>query len=116
MISNDEQVPGRGRCHGRRFWFIPPLIIAFVLVKAALVMVLWNALIPDLFNGPWLGYPQALGLLVLAKLFIGFPRFGGGPRGRFGGWRGRHWARLSAEERQKLREELHRRHEGGAAT
>lgn len=36
-------------------------------------MLLWNWLVPDLFNGPALTYWQALGLLVLTKiLFWGF--------------------------------------------
>jgi hypothetical protein len=85
-------------------------------------MVLWNHLIPDLFHGPELVYLQALGLMVLAKLLVGF----GGPFGR-GHWGGGHgpWGRgrghghhdhmrrhflahLSDEERKRIREELDR--------
>lgn len=35
-----------------------------------LVMLLWNALIPVLFNGPLLTYWQAAGLLILSKILL----------------------------------------------
>lgn len=98
---------GHGRCGGRRFLKIP-FIAAAILVKGALVMFLWNALIPDLFHGPELIYVQALGLMILAKLLVGF---GGG----FGHWRHHHrggfghkgrWMKMSPEEREKLRTEM----------
>lgn len=39
------------------------------------VMLLWNALVPELFKGPELGYWQTLGLLILSKiLFSGIGR------------------------------------------
>ena len=31
-------------------------------------MLLWNWLVPDLFNGPQISYLQALGLLALSKI------------------------------------------------
>jgi hypothetical protein len=43
------------------------------------VMLLWNALVPELFNGPVLGYWQTLGLLILSKIL--FSGIGGGCRG-----------------------------------
>jgi len=43
------------------------------------VMLLWNALVPELFNGPVLGYWQTLGLLVLSKIL--FSGIGGGCKG-----------------------------------
>lgn len=99
----------------RRFKIFPFILIA-VLVKAGLFMLLWNALIPDLFHGPLLEYPQALGLLILTKILVGF---GGGfghhhhHRGRFGrhGFGKGHWCKMSSEERQKLREEMRKRWE-----
>lgn len=47
-------------------------IFGFTLV----VMLLWNALVPELFNGPVLAYWQTLGLLVLSKIL--FSGIGGG--------------------------------------
>lgn len=130
MNSQDEQktteteMPKRpGRCRdrgrGRRFLWKAPLFLIAILAKGGVVFWLWNALIPDLFHGPEVTYLQALGLMVLAKLLVGF---GGGPFGRFGrphgGPRGfgrhRHhlghkWKNMSHDERHKLREELRKR-------
>lgn len=53
--------------------------IAAFLVATYLVMRLWNWLVPSLFNGPRLRFAQALGLIFLTRLLVGF----GGPA--------RHW-------------------------
>lgn len=131
MTSNEEnknelKSKGRGRCSrfGRGRWIAFPFIMAaMILVKSALVMLLWNALIPDLFHGPEIAYLQAIGLSVLAKLLIGFGGgFGGRGRfghhkgfgGRFGGdhdFRGGPWGFMSAEDREKMREEFRKRRE-----
>jgi hypothetical protein len=95
METNEER-----KCCRRRCWKFPLMIIGIVAIKSAVVMLLWNALIPELFHGPVLNYLQALGVTVLAKLL-----FGGGFRHRGG----HHWHRLSHEERLKLREELRSR-------
>jgi len=50
-------------------------IIGLTLLVAYFFMLLWNWLIPGLFNVPTIGYWQAMGLLVLAKIIFGF---GGG--------------------------------------
>jgi hypothetical protein len=97
----------------RHFWKFPVIFSAVILLKGVFVMALWNALIPDLFHGPVVNFWQALGLVVLAKLLVGFQ---GGMRGfgvhghHRGGFWGRRWSNLSPEERQKLREHMHRRH------
>jgi len=41
-----------------------------------LVMLLWNALIPELFNGPELSYWQTAGIFILSKILLS--GFGGG--------------------------------------
>ncbi len=41
-----------------------------------LVMLLWNALIPELFNGPVLTYWQTAGIFLLSKILLS--GFGGG--------------------------------------
>lgn len=53
--------------------------IAAVFGFTLVVMLLWNALVPELFNGPELGYWQTLGLLVLSKIL--FSGIGGGSKG-----------------------------------
>lgn len=113
MNSNEENPVVPPRCHGhgrRRFLKIPFVIAGIVLIKSALVLLLWNELVPELFHGPTLTYLQAIELTVLAKLLVGFVGlrgFGRGGGGFRGGppWKGR-WAHLSPEEREKLREHL----------
>lgn len=49
------------------------LIALFVAVVGWVTLLLWNWLVPELFNGPAINYWQAIGLLVLSKiLFWGF--------------------------------------------
>jgi len=54
-----------------------------------LVMVLWNALMPEIFGLPSITYWQAWGLLVLSHLLIKGGWGHGGHRGKHGprGWR-----------------------------
>ena len=112
MNSNEEIKTDKNTCceHGRRRFLKVPFFVAFiVLAKSALVLFLWNKLIPDLFHGPSLSYLQALELMVLAKLLVGF----GGFRhfgGRHGGhmWKAR-WAAMSPEERENLRKDIRSR-------
>lgn len=77
------------------------LAVAGVAALGWLVMILWNWLMPALFLGAQpVGYGQALGVLLLAKIL-------------FGGFRGRchgRWAShglaasgMSAEEREQLK-------------
>jgi hypothetical protein len=87
----------------------------FILIVAglsALVMWLWNAILPDLLGINEISYWQALGLLVLCKiLFGGFgggcqnKRKHGGPPRRFR----KKWRNMDEEERQKFKEEWKKR-------
>jgi hypothetical protein len=83
---------------------------AFMVLKFALwlalgalvvggVMVLWNWLMPALFTGArTIGYWQALGLIVLARVLFG--RGGGGRH-----WKARRrWHHMSADEREKFQQ------------
>lgn len=89
------------------------LVAAFVV--GAIVMWLWNWLMPALFGVPVIGYWQAVGLLVLSKLLLGgFRGFGRGRGhgGHFGPWRARmaeRWAHMSEEERAEFRAGMRRR-------
>jgi hypothetical protein len=111
MNSNEEtKQETTSRCPGRRMWKIPFIVAVIVLIKSGVIMLLWNALIPDLFHGPLLTYAQAIGVTVLAHLLVGF-----GPGRHFGGghggppWHRGRWAALSPEDREKLRENLRNR-------
>lgn len=65
-----------------------------------LVMILWNALIPNLFNGPYLSFFQALGLLILSKIL-----FSGGPcRNRGRGWGAKE--KIKHRWKEKIREKM----------
>jgi hypothetical protein len=49
------------------------VVAVAIALLAWVTMLLWNWLVPDLFNGPSITYWQTLGLLVLTKiLFWGF--------------------------------------------
>jgi len=74
--------------------------IVGVAVAGTLVMALWNWLMPGLFGWHTIGFWQALGLLILSRIFFG------GFRGPSGIGR-RHlrdrWEKMTPEEREKLR-------------
>jgi hypothetical protein len=85
------------------------IVAAFVV--GCVVMLLWNALVPELFKGPVITYWQAIGLLLLSHILLR----GWGP-GRHG-WRHDRWshkleqrfAAMTPEEREKFRNEFHHR-------
>ena len=84
------------------------LCILAVLAVGTVIMFLWNWLVPPLFNGPEIGFWQALGLFILAKLIFGF----GGGRCRKGGpyaWKHRYYEKLASmtpEERERFKEKM----------
>ena len=47
------------------------IMLVMVAVFGAIVMLLWNALLPELFTMPALNYQQAVGLLLLARILFG---------------------------------------------
>jgi hypothetical protein len=84
-------------------------IVFMVALFSFATMVLWNDLIPSIFNGPTISYVQAFGLLVLAKVLVSGFGFGRGGWGHWK-WRHRHWqefeekmAKMSDEEREKYK-------------
>ncbi len=89
-----------------RFLVMAIMAVAFLALFGFIVMWLWNALMPPLFHLPVLTYWQAVGLLILAKIFFG--GFRGGPAGRHARDRVEarvmeRWANMSDEEREKFR-------------
>src|SRR5579863_2418022 len=85
----------------RKLAFVAIAIIA-VAALSAIVMALWNTLMPALFGLRALSFWQALGLLLLCRVLFG--RFGrpGGPWGmrRHMMERG---AQMTPQERERLR-------------
>ncbi len=56
----------------RRKWiFIVPLIFLAIVGFGFITMALWNVLMPEIFNLPVIGFWQAAGLLILARLLFG---------------------------------------------
>ncbi len=116
----------------RAYWVARVLKVAVVVVVLLAVlgfvaMSLWNWLVPTLFSGPVLGYWQALGLLVLSRLFFGGlrpHRHGHGPFGHSWHHARARWKQMTPEEREhfrnRFREGWHgrhgHRHEGGGNT
>lgn len=64
---------------GFKIFFAVLFGIGMAFLIGFLVMNLWNWLMPSIFGLPMIGYWQAIGVLVLAKILFGFG--GGGPRG-----------------------------------
>jgi hypothetical protein len=96
---------------GRRFIFFPVVAIFMLLLLSLVVMLLWNAILPDVLHAGRLQYGQAIGLLILCRILFG--GFGGPFRGRGGRpggppWRDK-WVNMTSEEQRRFREEWQRR-------
>lgn len=92
--------------HGLKFVLIAALAVAAL---GAVVMGLWNWLMPELFGWRVLGFWQAVGLLVLSKILLGGLR--GGSRYRMH-WRTRmmeRWEHMTDEQRAQFSEGMRRR-------
>ena len=73
-------------------------IAVIVIAFGGVTMLLWNWLVPPIFDGPYITFLQALGLLALAKILLSHGR----PWGRWGhyGWR------------ERIREHMQEEHPG----
>jgi hypothetical protein len=90
----------------KRLIVLAPLaLLAFALFIAlggAVVMSLWNWLLPPLFGWGQITFWQALGLLALCRILFGGFGFRG-PR------RSRRWERMTPEERERFRQGMRSR-------
>src|SRR5258705_653846 len=98
----------------KRFWMrkvagIIAMVIIGIAAISTIVMLLWNALLPSLFHFPVITWPQALGLLILAKILFGGFRGGGGPRNRWKGKMKERWMNMNPEEKEKFMQEWNKR-------
>jgi hypothetical protein len=79
----------------------PVGLAAFAFVGGGIVMLLWNWLLPPLFDFREITVWQGFGLLVLCRiLFGGFGRGGGGGRTKH----------LTTEDRERFRERMRERY------
>ena len=96
----------------RKLWMRKKIMIFFFIVIAilafgAVVMGLWNAILPEVTTAKKISYPQALGILLLSKILFG------GFRGGWGGhYKRERWmemqqkmATMTPEEREKFKSE-----------
>ncbi|TDV12083.1 hypothetical protein [Paraburkholderia caballeronis] len=89
------------RCR-RKFFAKALLLVVVIAVLGAIVMRLWNWIVPDLVVGAHaIDYPRAIGLLVLSRILFGGFRGHGGCRDRRQWQR---WQRMTQEERDRLRD------------
>lgn len=97
------------RHRNRRFLFLPLMLAAFA-AAGFVVMLLWNAVLPEVVQVRRLDYPRALGLLLLCRILVGGWRMGGDAMrgGAHAGWQ-RKWAAMSDEDRERFRDEWKRR-------
>jgi hypothetical protein len=82
--------------------------IAFALVLGLVTMLLWNWLVPAIFNGPEIRFLEALGIWLLAKILFG--RWGGGRwgHGKYS-WKHRYQEKLASmtpEERERFKSRM----------
>lgn len=82
----------------RKFKILAMVVVA-IIVFTTLVMLLWNALLPDILGVKSISFFQALGILILSKILFG----GFGGHGLFGRHRREmreRWMSMSPEERE----------------
>ena len=98
----------------RRFWVakIAGFIILFavgVLLFGWIVMSLWNGvLVPSVSGVKTISWVQAMGILVLSKIFFGGFGGRGWRRGRGGYWNKEmreKWRTMTPDEKDKMRQE-----------
>jgi hypothetical protein len=95
--------------------FVPLLIIAAIFALSGMVMLLWNAVLPDVVPVTTITYWQAMGLLVLCKiLFGGFWSGGSRKRAPFNNLHdvNKRWKNMSDEDKMRFKGEWKRRCEG----
>ena len=102
MFGKDNFSPRRFK--PLKVLFFIAVFMAFVTAAAWIVMLLWNAILPDVVGVKPLNFWQATGLLILAKILFG--GFGGRKRpwnhsGKYH-WRNK-WMGMTREERKEAK-------------
>jgi hypothetical protein len=108
MVTKDCDKGCRGK-HSRKFPFFrnPFVFVVLWLVLAvaigAIIMLLWNWLMPVIFGLPVLSLWQALGLFVLTRILFGSFGFGRrGMPGRGGNPVHEKWMHMTPEQRREF--------------
>lgn len=99
----------------KKFLLFPVFALAALFLGGLVVMLLWNAILPEVTKAGALSYWQAVGLLLLSRILFGNWR-GGKPGSypskkqhwKYKAWREK-WANMSEEERAQFREQWRKR-------
>lgn len=100
------------RFRRRRLFFFPFIALLFLLGMGAVVMLLWNAILPPLVAVHTITYWQAVGLLILCRILFGNFRkpgpFSPNPgqhmhHAKRHDWREK-WRQMSPEERAQMKD------------
>jgi hypothetical protein len=104
----------------KRLIFIAPLAILgmllFIAIGGAVVMRLWNWLLPSLFGTREITFWQALGLLALCRILFGGFGFHGSGRSHWRRHRAERWEHMTPEERERFRQGMRGRWGFGPST
>jgi hypothetical protein len=107
----------------KRLILLSPLIllafVGFIALGGAIVMQLWNWLLPTLFGWRAVTFWQALGLLALCRILFGGVGLHGGSRrdsairrrvaDRVADRMAERWDQMTPEERERLRQRMRER-------
>lgn len=86
--------------HFLKIGFFVALAIAAV---GSVTMLLWNFIVPELFNGPVISFWQALGILLLSKILLGGWKKGWGRH--YHGGKHHYWKKKMEERMMNMTEE-----------
>jgi hypothetical protein len=94
----------------KRFFMIPFFILVALPLLGLIVMLLWNAILPDLLGVRHISFWQATGLLILCKILFGSFRPGGpgGFRGAGPPWKHK-LMNMTPEDRERFKQEWQQR-------
>ncbi len=92
----------------KKLMFIP-LIIVGIFAMGSVVMLLWNALIPEIFGLMEITFWQAIGLLALSKILFGGNGFGRGRRHKRSFRMRDKFRNMSEEEKEEFKEKWRHR-------
>ena len=95
------------KIHPAKVFFFLVMAAVFILVLGGGVMLLWNAILPEVVGAKAINFWQAIGLLLLARILFGGFRMGsfrGKSRGYKGGYWRKKWMNMSEEDRTKFKD------------
>ena len=100
-----EKGPFKKKRKVKKVFFVLAAIIVFATVIGTVVMLLWNAIIPNILNTRPIRFWEAVGLLCLVRLLTGGFKgsfMGKKIRGKKRAWKEK-WINMSEEERVEFK-------------